>query len=88
MCVCHFNLNELMIVLCLCVTFDSAAAHQGSRNMVARLSPIRTHMVMKTARLPGTQATTVTARMKGWRTAQQIRTHHHKRTRDELIIRL
>lgn len=38
--------------------------HQGSRNMVATLNPIRTHMSMKTGRLSGTHATVATAGMK------------------------
>lgn len=40
--------------------------HQGSRNMVATLNPIRTHILMKTSRLLGTQATIITAGMKSW----------------------
>lgn len=38
--------------------------HQGSRNTVATLNPIRTHILMKTSRLLGTQATIITAGMK------------------------
>lgn len=40
------------------------STHQGSRYIVVTLIPIRTHMVMKTGRLLGTQATTLTATMK------------------------
>lgn len=40
--------------------------HQGSRNMVPMLNPIRTHIIMKTGRLLGTQAIVVTAGMKSW----------------------
>lgn len=38
--------------------------HQGSRNMVAMLNPIRMHIIMKTGRLLGTQATIIEAGMK------------------------
>lgn len=38
--------------------------HQGSRNMVATLNPIRMHMSMKTGRLLGKHATVATAGMK------------------------
>lgn len=40
--------------------------HQGSRNMVATLNPIRMHINMKTGRLLGTHAIITTAGMKSW----------------------
>lgn len=46
--------------LCL----GSGTTHQGSRNMVATLKPIRMHMSMNTGRLSGRQATVATAGMK------------------------
>ena len=53
------------------VYWDCVVTNQGSRNMVARLNPIRKHIVMKTARLLGTHAITVTARMNGCWTCKQ-----------------
>lgn len=47
----------------LCVSAGKMT-HQGSRNMVATLNPIRVHMSMKTGRLLGKHATVATAGMK------------------------
>jgi hypothetical protein len=66
--VCHFQLDDgflYYLVTFVCWEWDSVVTNQGSRNMVARLNPIRKHIVMKTARLLGTHAITVTAMMKG-----------------------
>lgn len=46
--------------------------------MVATLKPIKIHMVMKTGRLLGTQATTITAGMKIWQRHKRV---SHKRKR-------
>lgn len=46
--------------------------HQGSKNTVATLNPIRMHIIMKTGRLLGTQATIITAGMKSWEGHKQV----------------
>lgn len=45
--------------------------HQGSKNTVATLNPITTHMTMKTGKLLGTQATITAAGMKSWERQKQ-----------------
>lgn len=46
----------------LCPSWE--VTHHGSKNMVATLNPIKMHIIMKSGRLLGTQATITEAGMK------------------------
>lgn len=48
--------------------------------MVATLNPIRTHIMMKTGRLLGTQATVMAAGMKSWEGRKRFQTECRKTT--------
>lgn len=64
----------------LCPSWE--VTHQGSRNTVATLNPIKMHIVMKSGRLLGTQATIITAGMKSWEghtQASQVRGRREKK---------